>query len=80
MPHLTVEIRSLIHLFPLFLRQVNHIAGDAHHAQESVDQGIVDPPDAVCCLQNSPDLALRRQNHPVQLGRDDRDFRTLMGV
>ena len=59
---------------------MDHIAGNAHDAQEGVHQGIVDPPDAVFCLQHRPDLALGRQDHPVQHGGDNRNLHAFMGV
>ena len=80
MADLPVEVCSLLHLGPLFFGKMDHVSGDAHDAQEGIDQGIIDPPDAVLCLQHSPDLALGRQNHPVQRRRDDRDLLAFMRV
>ena len=78
--HLPEEGNPFIDLCPLLRRKFMDVAGQAHHAQESVDQGIIDPPDTVFRPQRRPDLALCRQDQPVKPGGNDRNLRALMCV
>ena len=75
-----VEGDALVHLSPLRARERQHVTGEAHHPQEGVDEGIVDAAQAVRMAQHRPDLRLPGQDHPMQVGGNDGNFRALMGV